>query len=183
MGQYYRPIILGKKKNKKGNEVIVNWFDAWDYRSGVKLMEHSYQKNPVVNAVINYLADKGSQRVVWAGDYADNEGDKKNDEDGMNLYSLAKKKTGKKSTYRGEFRNYKYLVNESKKLYVDLTKLPKDKEGYVIHPLPLLTCEGNDRGGGDFHGENKLIGTWARDVIGVSLKEGYEEIKPDFIDE
>jgi hypothetical protein len=46
----------------------------------------------------------------------------------------------------------------------------------------LLTCEGNGRGGGDFRGENKFVGTWARDIISVESKkpQGFTEIKPDF---
>ena len=55
-----------------------------------------------------------------------------------------------------------------------------------MHPLPLLTCEGNGNGGGDYHSEygKEYVGTWARDLIGcVSTKkdlEGYTEIIPNF---
>ena len=69
--------------------------------------------------------------------------------------------------------------------------LSKDKDGWIIHPLPLLTCEGNGRGGGDFRGNNPWIGKWARDVISIEKKLPirkmkpfkdfkYEEIFPDF---
>jgi hypothetical protein len=39
----------------------------------------------------------------------------------------------------------------------------------VLHPLPLLTAEGNGRGGGDFRGDDpqNLVGSWARDLISV----------------
>jgi len=64
--------------------------------------------------------------------------------------------------------------------YVDKNKVPKDKEGWRIHPLPLLTCEGNGRGGGDYHGEdpNHLIGRWARKRIMVqkTLPKNMKEI-------
>ena len=53
---------------------------------------------------------------------------------------------------------------------MDKNKVPeiKDWEGAKIHPLPLLTCEGNGRGGGDFRGDEKgIVGSWARDVISV----------------
>jgi hypothetical protein len=45
------------------------------------------------------------------------------------------------------------------------------------HPLPLLTCEGNGRGGGDYRGDSPLIGSWARDIISV------EEVKPEGFEE
>jgi hypothetical protein len=40
----------------------------------------------------------------------------------------------------------------------------------AYHPLPLLTAEGNGRGGGDYRGESPLIGSWARDVISVETE-------------
>lgn len=89
----------------------------------------------------------------------------------------------------------RYIVNHDKKQFIDKKKVPAtdyyyeaetDKIWtYKIHPLPLMTCEGNDRGGGDFHvnpdkeqGCTSLIGTWARDLISVEseVPEGYTEI-------
>jgi hypothetical protein len=110
---------------------------------------------------------------VWAGDYADEEPDlkiiKEGEECDANLYSLCndeneiKPKVSKTDTYP-------YILNHTKKLFVDKNKVPeiKDWEGAKIHPLPLLTCEGNGRGGGDFRGDEKgIVGSWARDVISV----------------
>lgn len=76
-----------------------------------------------------------------------------------------------------------YLINHTQKLYVDLGEYEKangwaeewtDRYGErhswwsVVHPLPLLTACGNDRGGGDYHKQypdyNK-VGKWAFDVI------------------
>ena len=81
----------------------------------------------------------------------------------------------------------KYLVNHDKKQFVDKTKVPKDKDGWRIHPLPLLTCEGNGRGGGDFRGESELVGSWARDIISVESKKadipkGYTEVIFDLVE-
>jgi hypothetical protein len=77
-----------------------------------------------------------------------------------------------------------YLVNETKGLYVDYEKVkPTTKWGHRIDPLPLLTAEGNGRGGGDYEGRNmKLVGSWARDVIYVTdnLPEGLTELIPAF---
>jgi hypothetical protein len=58
----------------------------------------------------------------------------------------------------------------------------------------LLTCEGNDRGGGDFRvdenanqGNVELIGSWARNKIGVAFKKtdipkGFKEVKFDLVE-
>ena len=83
-----------------------------------------------------------------------------------------------------------YLTKE----FVDKTKTPKDGDGWAIHPLPLLTCEGNGRGGGDFYvnaerkqGNVSLIGTWARNRIGVVSKKSdipkdYKELVFDLVE-
>jgi hypothetical protein len=88
----------------------------------------------------------------------------------------------------------KYLINYDKQEYVDKSKVPADKDGWKIHPLPLLTCEGNDRGGGDFRvdenanqGNVELIGSWARNKIGVAFKKtdipkGFKEVKFDLVE-
>ena len=48
-----------------------------------------------------------------------------------------------------------------------------------MHPLPILTCEGNGRGGGDFHKGDDLVGKWARNRVTVAneVPEGYSEIE------
>jgi len=66
---------------------------------------------------------------------------------------------------------FRYIVNTDKKEIVDLKELELHAKGldaddvWIIHPLPLLTCVGNGRGGGDFHGEDDRIGMWYRDHI------------------
>lgn len=81
--------------------------------------------------------------------------------------------------------SYPWLVNHDKGLVVDKRKVPKDSGGWRIHPLPLLTVEGNGRGGGDFRedregnqGNFKLIGSWARDRISLSktLPKGFTKL-------
>jgi len=76
-----------------------------------------------------------------------------------------------------------YLINHSANEYVDLGKFEKengwveswtDRDGQkvsywmAVHPLPLLTACGNDRGGGDYHEKYPdfdLVGIWAFDLI------------------
>jgi hypothetical protein len=42
----------------------------------------------------------------------------------------------------------------------------------------LLTVEGNGRGGGDYHTDSTLVGSWARDIISVemTISDTFQEI-------
>tara|TARA_B100000927_G_scaffold163819_1_gene131979 strand:+ start:436 stop:1086 length:651 start_codon:yes stop_codon:yes gene_type:complete len=207
MGQYYKPIFLNE------NNKPISYAYSHDFGSGLKLMEHSWMLNPFVRFIENQLMLQ-AQKLVWAGDYADNENPKtitskeikalsrENSEywnaeilkkEGINLYSLSEL-VGKishdetipknKNKYDYKYKKIaptsaKYLINYDKKEFVNKTKVPKDNDGWKIHPLPLLTCEGNGRGGGDFRGDKvKLVGRWSRDKIGVVTKK--TEIPKDF---
>lgn len=97
---------------------------------------------------------------------------------------------------------HRYFVNHDRGEFVDITHCEKsvtdwDPEGSVIHPLPLLTCEGNGRGGGDYHSYattegfemvervmpgQEFVGLWARDHIQATntAPEGMAEIRPGF---
>ena len=88
------------------------------------------------------------------------------------------------SPYIPEYKEVgKYIVNHSKKEFVSLHTLPKDADGWQIHPLPLLTCD-SFGGGGSYHGKNEYCGAWVNDVISVEEKppKGYTRIKPDFVE-
>jgi hypothetical protein len=192
MGQYYKPVVLNESGKPAGwvySHDIKHYFKREGETKGVylgnglKLMEHSWIGNKFVET-IEFLLTKGNlwymKPIVWAGDYADGED---GNEDGKgNLWDLCddKMKTTKKvHNLRKEF---KYIVNHTKKLYVDKAKVPGGEyKDWKIHPLPLLTAEGNNRGGGgDFRGDdhNNIIGSWARNIISVEsvIPEGYTEL-------
>ena len=193
MGQYYKPIIL----NNSGNVGI--YAHPHKYDNGMKLMEHSYIGNSLVGA-IEYMIEDDPANVVWAGDYADAEVNSK-----YNLYDLTNDngviemtpkyyQKEKKKGYEYIMQMFiktsnrtRYIINHSQRKYVDKTKLPIDNYGWSIHPLPLLTAEGNQRGGGDYYGNNEnLVGSWARDFISVSTKkpnDDYTEIIPNFMED
>jgi len=173
MGQYYFPIILDSQGK------IVAWMHAHQYSNGLKLMEHSFIENGFVSALEWELTSEGSfhkYRLVWAGDYADQE------EDGENLYHQCKEDLCIHPEYC--VYQYPYLVNHSKKQFVDKNKVPANSDGMRVHPLPLLTCEGNGRGGGDYPDDHALIGLWARDVISVEKEKplGFVEILFDLME-
>lgn len=171
MGQYYHPAIL------TANGKVKEWASSHDYDNGLKLMEHSYIGNSFVNVILNRLIDN-PQRLVWAGDYADEE------KDGETIYS----KCGDiEPIQNGDTRNNtcRFGINHDKKQFVDLDKVETGKWEMRIHPVPLLTCEGNGRGGGDFRGESKYLGTWSRDRISLSntVPDGFAEIVPNFTED
>jgi len=190
MGQYYKPINLEKKQ----------WIYTHRFKQGMKLMEHSYIGNHFVEAVEILLTKFGpwyKSKLVWAGDYADVEKEtmKKGDEDsGENLFSLIDDSNGIESLApyqidkikeknKIDLKDYPFIVNHSKKVYVDKRKVKEFDGNWKIHPLPLLTCEGNGRGGGDYGGENeKLVGLWARDSISIEKKapKEYHELEINF---
>ena len=125
-------------------------------------------------------------------------------EEGINLYSLCEcvaKLTHDeevKDKYNHNFSektiaplNLKYLINYDKHEYVDKSKVPADKDGWKIHPLPLLTCQEYccGRGGGDYYSEasKEFISRWAKDKIGVAFKKkdipkDFKEIFPKFLE-
>ena len=172
MGQYYKPML--KPKGSK----VWKCFKPWDFDNGAKLMEHSYIGNSLTDYVKNLIL-RTPMCVVWAGDYADDEKGKD-----TNLYCLFEATNPKdKSVPQESIDSMHYLVNHKKKLYVDYSKIEQDEYGYRIDPLPLLTAEGNGRGGGDYRGTNeKLVGSWARDLISVEseIPNGYTELVPSF---
>jgi len=171
MGQYYKPILLEDKTNEDGSETIIGHLESWSYGNGAKLMEHSWIENEFVERVESILAKRAS-RIVWAGDYADHEPNKEE-----NLYEMTTE-DGHLHTEQPT-QTFRYIINHTMKEYVDKQKVFPDNDGWKIHPLPLLTCEGNGRGGGDYGGIDKdVVGIWARNTISVSndIPDGYEEL-------
>lgn len=200
MGQYYKPISFDKKEGVR----------PWDYENGAKLMEHSYIGNALVAVVESLIAEGGrwfGDKIVWGGDYADPEVDENgkvitstwyDERSGtdkpydVTLYDMVSKNLIRPDEVKRP--RYRYLVNMDTKEYVDFKHVPvietweeKGKEVTLqIHPLPLLTCEGNGRGGGDFRSSDpkKLIGKWARNRVTVTTRKpkGHTELIFDLVE-
>lgn len=156
MGQYYKPIIIDD------NRKPLMAFYSHEFGNGLKLMEHSYLDNNFVNVVVNTMANKFKKgcRLVWAGDYAENEKGQK-----QNLYEMVSDDLYCKKG--NQHRNYKirYIINKTKGEFVDLWQLPTFN-GSTVHPLPILCSDGNGQGGGDYWGHNEnMAGRWSGDVI------------------
>ena len=173
MGQYFMP-ILGDSHGL--NCKVFDRSVEGEYMLA-KLMEHSWWQNPFCNSFAQRLY-KTKGRVCWVGDYA-------NDDDfhfknssafytpmygevwGDSVKTLTSPVT--------DFTlDHKFLLNHDTKEFVDLDDYKEkslDDDGWVIHPLPLLTAVGNDRGSGDLHEGNigfEYVGLWAWLLLSIS---------------
>lgn len=182
MGQYYIPCVI---TIEDGKVRILGWLYSHNFGNGLKLMEHSYIGNNFVEAFESLLvpgAKYYKSMVVWAGDYADVEPDIKVEEDGelydVNLYNMTEPNNEIKpiDIEKIDLTDYHYILNHTKQQYTDKRKSTE------IHPLPLLTSEGNGRGGGDYRNDSPFIGTWARDSISIekNIPNNFQEIIPNF---
>lgn len=180
MGQYYVVVILGNKPENGEQEVVRYHLSPHGHGSGSKLCEHSFLQNKFVKIIEQLISPTGifyKSRIVWAGDYADNE-----ENLSKNLYRIVEDKEYTQMLYIKSGDSYNYIVNHTKKQYVNKANCISS-----IHPLPLLVCEGNKRGGGDYWGKHAdLCGTWSRDIISVEIdqpSDEYTELTCDFSDE
>lgn len=173
MGQYFKPIVLNDKKTQPKA-----WVYSHKFGSGLKLMEHSWMKNDFVGAFESLIL-KNPENVVWCGDYADNVKGCK-----TNLFDRCKDSSEVIPMKVVRIYESRYIINHDKKEFVDKTKVPTDNDGWQIHPLPLLTCNSNGLGGGDFRGKSELVGKWAYDKISVDseVPKDYTELKFDLVE-
>lgn len=227
MGQYYKCIVL-KKDWKETQKPILAALSPYDFGNGAKLMEHSYVHNNYVSAFMHLIhkldKDRSGLPCVWCGDYADTfstEGlplFKKLNKDtqkmetvgGFQGWELASEWMNDGANKSDEYKavlemvedcnmhNYRYIINHTKKEYVQVPAYEKGK--WHVHPLPILLADGCSRGGGDYHDEictnpeeqdldkrkyvkkhnAKFVGAWAYDTISVTNNEadakGYTKI-------
>lgn len=156
MGQYFMPII----GNKNGLNCKVFDRSVDDKYTFAKLMEHSWWNNPFCNSFSKKLY-KHKSRVIWCGDYADDDDLIFNFDPSVHVPSVGEiwgETTKRYSVKATDFTlDNKFLLNHDTKEFVDLNDYKQKSKGkydWVIHPIPLLTAVGNDRGFGDFHEGN-----------------------------
>jgi len=163
MGQYYIGVSL----------------DAKEYVSpfGAKLMEHSWINNGYLK-LVEQLLSPGNKwhktRIVWAGDYMDDDVFLEGEHEDTTLYGVAHNEWQLADTSRLDGPEVKYVVNHTKNMYFALEDVPpvEDNPDWKIHPLSILCSSGNGRGGGDYRDdEDKNVGSWAGDVISTEYVE------------
>lgn len=162
--------------------------------SWLKLMEHSWLDNDFVNGVLESVWGNPA-RVAWVGDYADG----MYDFDGYYTKEVYETVWGEGQDDREHpfdevptIHRDGYILNLDKGVCIDLRRYasvagfrPKwNNRTWTIHPLPLLTCIGNGRGGGDYWGTcMDMVGAWAMDRIAFTEEwpSTYSEIDYDTI--
>lgn len=181
MGQYYKIVLFEYDDNKKKLVRL-----ALEPYIGSKLMNHSYIGNKTMENIeflLSPLSPFYKSRIVWAGDYADIE-----DGSDYNLYQMCDTKLLQMSFSISHtiLRNipkhqYNIIINHTKKQYINKDDY-RHKE-LCIHPLCLLVCDGNGRGGGDYTGiNNNLCGSWKNDIISMNdtIPTNYVKYRPIF---
>ena len=229
MGQYYKCVILKndwKETNKPVRAALSSYdFDNGAKLMEHSYVHNKYV-SAFMHLVHELDTDQSGLPCVWCGDYADtfateglplierinpdtqesevvggfqacNEacdwmgeyGDKKSNEY-LDVIELVK---GAPKHY------YNYIINHTKKQYVEVPKYDKTK--WQIHPLPILLSDGNGRGSGDYCNEicinpeetdyckrkyvkkhnAQFVGLWAYDTISVTNSKadtkGYTKIE------
>lgn len=203
MGQYYG-VIAGNSDGKEMKAYTTSSIGGdW---IGCKLMEHSWIGNRFMDHWMGTLADS-PLRIAWFGDYASDNMNYANRNPDISSSQMVEwfhegiKSSGLDLLEETETIpfvkkidvNNKFLVNISKKCFIDMNKYIEKNTFYdefdnswCTHPLSILTCVGNGLGMGDFvpnkESTNDLIGKWAFDVIEVTDKrpDDYKEIEPIF---
>ena len=127
MGQYYYAVILDAN----------GWIRVWMAPGfGAKLMEHSYLGSIGVGTFEWELTPEGRHhmsRVAWCGDYADAEPGL-----GKNLHLICnERKDLMIAPTAATLGEHPFLVNHTKRQFVDKSKIQKGLGGFQIHPLPL----------------------------------------------
>ena len=175
MGQYYATVIR-KPRSRKPAVYSANF---------LKLMEHSWCDNYYTDAITNILTSSPA-RVYWCGDYTEEDECKDFTYDSIWGNDSKRNRIPIRLMSRPKV---KYLINNTKKVYIDLEeyrKASRDGNGEIIYPLAILTCMSNGRGGGDFYPTKdstaNLVGAWVGDQVYFSkaLPEGYDKICPIF---
>ena len=196
MGQYYSLII--KRKDQEACELSNSDFKSGF--NGLKLTEHSWIGNEWMDAM-TYLIYQCPSNVLHYGDYAESDdfedlapeakavweksrGDKFPVFNIRDLYKNLGDPDEIKFPYEG-----KYLCNHDQMCYIDMSEYMennKDRDGWVLHPLALLTAVGNGYGGGDYRGPNQEdLKTWVWDEVSIedTIPEGYSKEEYTFSDE
>lgn len=182
MGQYYKVIV-----RKDGKDTVYDrGVEGNDGYVLAKLTEFCWCGNSFCRSLAQTLLDSPG-KVCFVGDYAENEECEALGFDYDAVWG-EDAKCAKAPAELLDLGKVAYLVNEDKRQYVSMGKYMADStdgDGWTLFPLGILTALGNGRGGGDYHHEDPLVGSWAFDSVyftNVAPPGDYEEIEPVFID-
>lgn len=215
MGQYYNCVVLKNdwKETNKPVRAALSPYDFNNGAKLMEhSYVHSKYVSAFMHLVHELDTDRSGLPCVWCGDYADRfatEGlpliESINPDTQESKFVGGFKAYNEACDWMGEYGGkksneyleviklvndapkhyYNYIINHTKKQYVEVPKCDKTKR--LIHPLPILLADGNGKGSGDYyegeHGEKhnaRFVGLWAYDTISVtnskSDTEGYTKI-------
>lgn len=160
MPQFYHPVLLSAAPRANEYETVVAWVNPDKYGCDMRLLSHAVS-SAFVGAVEMMLTPEGGfnrGRLVWAGDYADDE-----PEFGTNIHKMCDSNT-ELFPEESDTSYYGFIVNHTKGQFVSKERCEKYTK---LHPLPLLTAEGNGCTDGDYPRSHGLLGYWARDELSV----------------
>jgi len=208
MGQYYKAINISRAE----------FLSSYAYDNGAKLMEHSWIGNSFVGHAMVRLCDESmiasskklaaipfagswaNDKIVWAGDYMDEDIfmpdnyktmiENSDDDDIKSINTLYGWALEFFHEEKDKHKNYDvvfslkdvYFLNHDTKEFMKIPSKPDPKE-WVVNPVSLLLASGNGRGGGDYSGDDEdLVGIWAGCSVCLSRKvpSDYKEISPNF---
>lgn len=169
MGAYYKAAVYDEHA---APVILENPF------GGVKLMEHAWRDNQYVNSVLLWLRAHPAH-LVWLCDYHRDDDYKflstfRFDWDYLEHVNLLR--------YAMPGETVRYIINQSRGEYIDMLGLEGNADGWVIHPLPILTnSDDTSQGGGDYHPVDGRRGKWRYDVITASddLPVGLTDVTAD----
>ncbi len=169
MGQYFYAAV-GTRWPTTDKFLPTSWVNPGDYDEGLKFMEHAYTRNPVVCKVMDIIRlpkdvtpeNHLARRVVWAGDYGPKEDGKY-----TLYYSLWQYHNDLKVKDVVKFDpKLKYIVNVSKKEWVDCSLTSFSYDALKVSALAALTATPMGGNGGDFGGNDAdQVGLWSGDLI------------------
>ena len=172
MGQYYRPVLNDGQKTTIYNRYVDGSYTI------AKLTEHSWWENSLMKAISEKLYQKKC-RLIWCGDYAENEEVAMTGLTVKDIWDCDGEEVNKTNFNIDNL----FLCNHETKEYINLAiykQLSMDKDGWVIHPLSLLTAIGNGRGGGDYwedYPNADKIGIWAWNLISLEAEPPMDYIE------
>lgn len=171
MGQYYNPVING----------IVYSMQSVQFRKGHDIRQYNSLKltahSMFDNFFINFLAwelYKSPKTVLWCGDYSE-------ENKTLGISDVDEVDIDAQELKPFDFTE-KYLVNHTKGIYFDLGKVYNKSD--IFFPIPILTCTGNGKGGGDYFGalNSDMVGTWKGNVLEITNKSDGEPFGYQLVD-
>lgn len=134
MGQYFKPCVL-KKNYKNVKQPVISGLYSHEFGNGLKLMEHSWVGNNFVRAAMQLIAKYKGYPFVWCGDYAEGIFTDINGESAnayMLIHTITPSELEEIVKENGIEENYKYIVNYTKREYIEI---PEKNDDWVIHPI------------------------------------------------